>query len=605
MTRVVSRLPLSLLLVCSLPAANNYLVHNLVSDVPGLADHLDSNLVNPWGNGFSATSPFWIGNNKTGTSTLYDTSGTPQSLVVTIPGPGGSGKGRVTGVIANTTTGFNVAAGKPASFIFCGEDGVVSGWNPSVNATAAQVMVDNSASGAVYKGCTLGGTADAPRLYAANFHSGQIDVWDASLKPVQSATAFINPAAPAGFAPFNVQNLAGKLYVTFAKQDANKQNDVFGAGNGFVAVFDMNGVLMASLISQGDLNSPWGVAIAPASFGDFAGMLLVGNFGNGMIHAFDPATGAERGTLNDMGGAPIHIQGLWSLAFGNGGRGGDPASLYFTAGIGNGGPVQSHGLFGSIQAAPTIRTGIAGGTFDTMIAPNMWVSLFGGELSGATRAWVTSDFKGNVLPTQLDGVTVTLNGQPAVVSFVSPTQINFLTPPDLPLGPLTIQVTNNGLLSAMVQVSQPVTAAVPTLFNFTTAAANGHLFVAAEHGDGSLAAPPGLIRGATTTPFRPGETAVLFGTAFGPTSPAAQSGVLITSPLMLMTQPLVTIGGLPAQVAFAGLVGPGLFQLNVVIPSGLTLNGTGGFTEVPVVASIPGITVQANGLIAVANPSGQ
>lgn len=599
----LGRYLLFFLVVCSLPAANSYLVHNLVSDLPGIADHQDKNLVNPWGNGFSGSSPFWVGNNRTGTSTLYDTTGTPQALVVKIPGPAGSSApGKVTGVIANATPAFSVASGKPAAFLFCGEDGIVSGWNPAVDATNARIMIDNSASGAVYKGCALGGTADAPMLFAANFNSGKIDVWDGALNPVQNANAFTTTAVPEGFAPFNIQNLAGKLYVTYAKQDPTKRIDVFGPGNGYVAVFDMSGALLANLISQGPLNSPWGVALAPASFGDFGGDLLVGNFGGGMINAFDPVTGSFRGTLNDVHGAAIRIQGLWSLNFGNGGRGGDQATLYFTAGIGNGGPIQSHGLFGSIQAAPSIRTGIAGGTFDTVIGPNMWVSIFGGGLSATTRTWLKSDFKGNQLPTQLDGVSVTVNGEPAFVGFISPTQINFLTPSDLPLSQVSIQTTNNGLVSAVVPVAQPVQSAVPTLFNFGPAAADGHLFLAAEHGDGSLAAPPGLIRGATTTPFRVGETAVLFGTAFGGTSPSPPNGFLMSAPLALMAMPVVTVGGVQAQVDFAGLVAPGLYQLNVVIPAGIPLTDSGAFSEVPVVAVVAGTTIQANGLIAVANP---
>jgi uncharacterized protein (TIGR03118 family) len=595
--------------VCSLQAANTYLVHNLVSDLPGIADHQDKNLVNPWGNGFSGSSPFWVGNNGTGTSTLYDGTGTAVSLIVTIPGPGGTaGKGKVTGVISNGTTVFNVggANGKPASFLFCGEDGIISGWNPAVDATNAKVMVDNSGSGAVYKGCAMGGTSTAPMLYAANFNSGKIDVWDGGLNAVMNANAFVNPAAPSGFAPFNIQNVGGTLYVMYAKQDSGKMGDVRGVGNGYVTTFDMAGNLMSSLISQGSLNSPWGVAIAPASFGDFANMLLIGNFGDGTIHAFDPATGTLKGTLNDVKGATIAIQGLWSLNFGNGGRGGDTATLYFTAGIGgNGDPVESHGLFGSIQAAPSIRTGVGGGSFNTVIGPNMWVSIFGGGLAATTRAWTSADFKGNQMPTQLDGVGVTVNGQAAVVSFISPAQINFLTAPDLPLGPVNIQTTNNGLASAVVPVAQPAQPAVPTLFNFGTAASDSHLFVAAEHGDGSLAGPAGLIKGATTTPFRVGETAVLFGTAFGTTMTMPPDGLLMTQPFPLVANPAVTIGGVQATVTFAGLVGPGLYQINVVIPAGIRLTDPGAFSEVPVVAMVSGITIQANGLIAVANPAGQ
>jgi len=185
----------------SLPAANNYLVHNLVSDLPGLADHQDKNLVNAWGNAFSGASPFWIGNNGTGTATLYDGTGAALALVVSIPGPAGTtSPGAVTGVLFNpNASAFNVAAGKPASFLFCTENGTISGWNNSADATHAITMIDNSKSGAVYKGCALGGTSAAPVMYAANFNSGKVDFWDANLKPMPAA--FANPAVPAGFAP--------------------------------------------------------------------------------------------------------------------------------------------------------------------------------------------------------------------------------------------------------------------------------------------------------------------------------------------------------------------------------------------------------------------
>jgi uncharacterized protein (TIGR03118 family) len=366
---------------------NSYLVHNLVSDLPGIADHQDANLVNPWGNGFGA-SPFWIGNNGTGTSTLYDGTGAATALVVTIPQAGGAGHaGPVTGVIfnafASNTAAFIAAAGKPASFIFCAEDGVISAWNGS-SGTAATILFDNSKTGAVYKGCALGGTAAAPLVFAANFNAGTVDTYDANLNLNMGAfaKAFVNPAIPAGFAPFNVQVMNGSVFVTYAKQDAKKQNDVGGAGNGYVAMFDQSGNLLANLISQGPLNSPWGMAIAPSSFGAFAGMMLVGNFGDGTINAFTTA-GKFVAAMNGTNGKAIAIQGLWSLNFGSGSRNEDPGTLYFTAGIGGGpnnDPVESHGLLGSIQAAPSfVTTGISSGSVGVpgLIAPNTWVTIKG------------------------------------------------------------------------------------------------------------------------------------------------------------------------------------------------------------------------------------
>jgi uncharacterized protein (TIGR03118 family) len=233
---------------------NNYLVHNLVSDLPGIADHQDPNLVNPWGNGFGQ-SPFWIGNNGSGTSTLYDGTGAALSLVVNIPTSTASTGGAVTGVILNSfssnTAVVDVAAGKPASFLFCSENGIISGWNSSVNATNALVLFDNTKSGAVYKGCALGGTSTAPLLFAANFNSANIDVVDGNFKLVVNPGAFANSSLPAGFAPFNIQLINGNLYVAYAKQDSMKHDDVAGPGNGYVAVFSQSGSLIGNLISQG------------------------------------------------------------------------------------------------------------------------------------------------------------------------------------------------------------------------------------------------------------------------------------------------------------------------------------------------------------------
>ncbi|HMD48039.1 MAG TPA: TIGR03118 family protein, partial [Bryobacteraceae bacterium] len=213
------------------------MVHNLVSDLPGVADHTDPNLVNAWGNGFSGTSPFWIGNNGSGSSTLYTTSGAAVSLVVTIPAPASAGAnamGAVTGVLFNSASPSFVVpntSGKAASFLFCTEDGTIIGWNGSVPmGTQAQILFDNSASGAVYKGCALGTIANAPALYAANFNAGSVDVWDGNLKKLTTAGGFTNAAIPAGFAPFNIQNIGGTLYVAYAKQDAMKHDDVAGAG---------------------------------------------------------------------------------------------------------------------------------------------------------------------------------------------------------------------------------------------------------------------------------------------------------------------------------------------------------------------------------------
>jgi uncharacterized protein (TIGR03118 family) len=329
-------------------ADTTYLQTNLTSDLPGVAAHLDPNLVNPWGIASLPTSPFWISDNGTGVATLYNGSGipqpvTPQPLVVTIPPPGGATPPSApTGAVANTTTDFG-----GARFIFATEDGTIAAWTSGTNAI---LQVDNSAAGAVYKGLAIGNNGSQNLIYAANFTSGHIDVFNGLFSPVTLPGAFTDPNLPAGFAPFDIQNIGGNLYVTYAKQAG--KDDVPGPGNGFVNIFDTKGTLIRRLVSNGPLNSPWGLALAPAGFGTFGNDLLVGNFGDGTIHAFDPVTGALAGILSDLNGNPIVNEGLWGLAFGNGGPGFVPNSLYFTAGIQGSDAIEDHGLFGRIQALP-------------------------------------------------------------------------------------------------------------------------------------------------------------------------------------------------------------------------------------------------------------
>lgn len=327
-------------------AQNTYFKHNLVSDLPGTADFTDTNLVNPWGIALSGTSPFWLTDNRTGLSTIYNSSGTPQALVVAVPPPAGGPPSKPTGIVFNSSTNFIVTGSAAARFIFDTEDGVIAGWNSGANAVA---KFDNSASGAVYKGLAIGSSGGSNYLYAANFHSGAIDVYDGNYNPATLTGSFTDPSLPAGFAPFNIQNLAGQLYVAYAKQDALGTNDVAGAGNGYVNIFDTSGNFIRRFASSNVLNSPWGLAIAPQNFGEFSGAVLVGNFGDGRINAFDSG-GNYLGTLQDASSNPIVIPGLWGLAFGNGGNGGDTHTLYFAAGISG----QSHGLFGSISAIPPL-----------------------------------------------------------------------------------------------------------------------------------------------------------------------------------------------------------------------------------------------------------
>ena len=329
-----------------------YLQTNLVSDLPGIAQLQDTGLVNPWGISFSATSPFWISDNGSGLATLYavtnDASGAPtvvkQGLVVAIPGDGVP-----TGQLFDGNGSFNGDV-----FIFAGEDGTISGWRPALG-SAAEFLV--SRTNAVYKGITLvtikgkhkDKNNDTPLLLLANFREGTVDIYNTNMDLMQIS----DPKAPAGYAPFNVQNIDGNIFVTFAKQDDAKHDDVAGVGHGFIDVLDLKNGKFHRFATGSDaggklnsINSPWGVALAPKSFGEHNDELLVGNFGSGTIMAFNGG-GSFRGLLEDTNDAAIVIGGLWGLSFGNGGSAGVPTALYFTAGP-NG---ETNGLFGSIVPA--------------------------------------------------------------------------------------------------------------------------------------------------------------------------------------------------------------------------------------------------------------
>lgn len=333
---------------------------NLVSDGAVPAAVIDPSLVNPWGISFSATSPFWISDNGAGVSTLYKGDGTKIPLTVTIPGPTGSPSGFVsapTGQVENGSRSFQVKSGDPAIFIFATEDGTISGWNPAANPTTAILKVDNSTLGAVYKGLARGNAFSSGRvLYATDFHNARINVFDEKFKPITVAGGFVDPGVPAGYAPFGIRNIGNYLYVTYAVQNAAAHDDVAGPGNGLVDIFDQDGFLIKRLVSNGVLNSPWGLAQAPANFGIFSNMLLVGNFGDGRINVFDPASGDYMGAIDDMLGNPITLEGLWAITFGSGTAAGATNKLYFTSGPGNppgsGMNIESHGLVGDIELGP-------------------------------------------------------------------------------------------------------------------------------------------------------------------------------------------------------------------------------------------------------------
>ncbi len=560
--------------VLPLPAASGYLLHNLVSDVPGAADFTDPNLVNAWGISISGSSPFWLCDGGTGLSTVYTASATTFAVSPTkaiIPPSSNGGNTVCTGIVFNSTTGFTVPVGasttRAASFIFATTGGTISGWASAIDATHAQMAVDNSASGAVYTGLALvTGCAPplacpslGPFLYAANFSKGTVDVFDGNWKPATfSAGAFTDPAIPAGYSPYNIQLLNGNLYVTYAKLGPDKVNAAAGAGAGYVDVYDPAGKLLSHLVSQGPLNAPWGIQIAPPTFGPFGGDLLVGNFGDGTINAFNLTTGAFAGTLQDQNGSNLHIDGLWGLQFGNGGSGGDVNSLYFAAGP----SAQKHGLFGIIVSQPIFTENVVNAADPgAEIGPNTIISIIGGSLSPTTRAWASTDFNGTKLPTSLDGVSVTINGAPAFPTFVSPRQINVLTPADLSIAaPAKIVVTDNGLVSQTLQV--PVTSFAPAFFLL------GGRYAAAIHANGTVVGPATLVPN-NSSPAAAGETIALFATGLGNTTPAVTNGQIVSGAAPLAVPATVLINGIAVPVSFAGIAATGLYQVNVTIPAGL------------------------------------
>jgi uncharacterized protein (TIGR03118 family) len=301
---------------------------------------IDPNLVNAWGLAFGPTGLMWVANAETGVGTVYDSSGQIAPIVGTIPPPaGGTPPSAPTGLVFNSTGGLQGDA-----FIFATEGGTIAGWQ---SGSTAVTRVDNSPSGAIYKGLAIMSQNDTPRIFATDFHNAKVDVFDTTYTRLGSP-GFVDPSLPAGYAPFGIQAIGTSIYVTYAKQDAAGQDDVKGAGNGYVDVYDFDGVLITRLITQGVLNAPWAVAMAPADFGVFSELLLVGNFGDGRIHAYDPNTGALLGTATDSLGIPLEIDGLWALVFGNDTTGAAHNQLFFTAGPDD----ELHGALGRIDLTP-------------------------------------------------------------------------------------------------------------------------------------------------------------------------------------------------------------------------------------------------------------
>jgi uncharacterized protein (TIGR03118 family) len=353
-----------LLMIGGVPASaadinsqNAFVVDNLQSDVPGLAAHTDPDLVNGWGVAALPTSPWWVADNGTHKSTLYNVNtGLKLGLVVDIAGDGGPGD--PTGIVANTTSEFAISSAPgtaPTRFIFDSEDGTVSAWNGGTTS----VVKATSPDGAIYKGLAIGsvtsGGTTSNYLYAADFHHARIDVYNGSFALQSWTGAFVDPGIPAGYAPFGIQNIGGHIFVTYAKQDADAEDEIAGPGFGFVSKFGTDGSFEGRVASGGDLNAPWGLAWAPSSWERFGGHLLVGNFGDGRINGYRWADGTweARGHLKDSSHRPIVIDGLWGIGFGNNtgtnnGGAGPTSTLFFAAGPDD----EAHGLFGSITMAP-------------------------------------------------------------------------------------------------------------------------------------------------------------------------------------------------------------------------------------------------------------
>ncbi|HJX08480.1 MAG TPA: TIGR03118 family protein [Actinomycetota bacterium] len=346
---VVALVALGAALTPAAASGNSYKLTRLVSDRAG-AQHRDPNLVNAWGLVAGPTTPWWVANNHSNTSTLYDGSGTPLPLVVTVGGA-------PTGTVFNGGKGFVVShngESGPALFLFDTESGVIRGWNPDVPSPAPSTkafrVVDMRSDNAIFKGLAIAHTDHhGDRLYATDFHNAKVDVFDEQFNPVNIKGAFQDPNIPDGYAPFGIQTIGHHIFVTYAKQDADAEDDVAGAGLGFVDMYGRSGKLLQRVASRGSLDAPWGIAWAPRNFGAASGDLLIGNFGDGVINIFEPESHGQfehQGSLHRRNGNQMVIPGLWALEFGNNGPAGPSTTLFFTAGPND----ETHGLFGSIEA---------------------------------------------------------------------------------------------------------------------------------------------------------------------------------------------------------------------------------------------------------------
>jgi uncharacterized protein (TIGR03118 family) len=479
------------------PTPSAYSLTKLVSDGSVSAQTTDANLKNPWGIVFAPNAPVWIANNATQTSTLYDGTGVKIPLTVTIP-PGTQGPSSPTGIVANSsTTDFSITANSvsaPARFIFAGEGGTITGWAPSVNATNAVVAYDDGAGGAIYKGLTIAANGGANFLYAADFHNNKIVVFDASFHKVTPTGGFTDSTLPAGYAPFGIQALQIQnqtvIVVAYAKQDQDAEDNVNGAGLGLVDTFDVNGTLLKHLVAVGGaLNAPWGIALAPANFGTLSNMLLVGNFGDGVINGYDPSAGTFVSAIKDSNGQPIATPGLWGIAFGNGARNQPTTTLYFAAGI----AAEVDGLYGRIDlgatppdtvAPTTALTAPAAGTVSGTVAVTATaadnvgvkqVQFFAGTTSIGTATAAPFTVNWDTTAVANGAVSLTAQAQDAAGNIttsaaVAVTVNNTATPP--PPAATTLSELQSTIFSPICSTCHNgVGAALPGSMNLSTQAA--------------------------------------------------------------------------------------------------------------------------------------
>ena len=419
---------------------SGYSQTNLVANTSGVANNTDPQLSNPWGISFIPGQPFWIANNNGGTSTLYDAQGNKQSLVVGIPSASTNPctPACPTGTVANPTTGYF----NNGSFLFDTEDGIIANWTGQANAVVA---VDNSPNGAVYKGLALLTNSNGTFLLAANFNSGKIDVFDRNFNATTLTGTFTDPNLPAGYAPHGVHVINNAVYVAYAMQDSAKHDPTTGAGLGIVDVFDTEGNFTKTFASAGTLNAPWGVVMTSASFGAFSSDIIVGNFGDGTMNAFDP-TGKFLGQLTNSAGTVITNPGLWDMVFGAGGTG-DPNTMYFTAGGAN----QTSGLFATLVPAAAAT----GADFSlSLSAPTVTVTPGGtGQLTISAAA--VGGFNGQISLSCGSAAGLTCAFSPSTISPGSSASTSTLTltaastPPSGGYGPGMVLLSGLGLFGTM------------------------------------------------------------------------------------------------------------------------------------------------------------